>query len=370
MSNYFWSANGKYIKKNIIESYVDSNNNTSNNGFSFSNSTLCIDDICLSKDELYKLKDTISNISILDIIKDKDKLTPTQIINYLKFIFNEIHNSTDNEKINNISKYLAYSMVDKRTNKSFLLNTEYAKIDFYNFILGLDDIEIKTFKINESKIKSIISNNIISEELWPNNPERRIKLVNSDIQNISVYLHMFVLNSKGFYLVKVYSIEPKWILIILDNNLLLDQVEKMKQDYNTVYKNNLDIIKLTNQKDEINPVEFKTYIDNLKEISIENGEFKNDIFIDNLFIKKYIGMLNLSSITDDFFDNNIYSSVKFEKNLFDDILEEKSRLGFYKLSENYYLLDETDSYYIKLIHGMKNMSEIDNFKWQILFFLK
>ena len=58
MSNFFWSANGHYIKKNIIETYLDDENKTNINGFSFSNSTLCIDDICLSKDELYKLKDS------------------------------------------------------------------------------------------------------------------------------------------------------------------------------------------------------------------------------------------------------------------------------------------------------------------------
>ena len=66
MYNFFFTADGRFIKKNnLIESF--------NNNFSVSNDQICIDDTCLTKSEITLIKNQISNNEI-DLINNNPDL--------------------------------------------------------------------------------------------------------------------------------------------------------------------------------------------------------------------------------------------------------------------------------------------------------
>ena len=121
MSNFFWTADGNYVKKSIYEHL--------NNNFSVNDDQFCIQDTCLSKTEMILLKESVTNYNIFQNVNNKDILTTLEIKEYLKEIFRIIHSSTGEERIANINKFLAFGIKDTKTSNIYEFGVKYDDID-------------------------------------------------------------------------------------------------------------------------------------------------------------------------------------------------------------------------------------------------
>ena len=114
MSNYFWTANGNYLKKNIIEKL--------SKGFIADDKGFCIDETCLTKEDMILIKEQVSYFSFFNsTINNKDILTNLEVKRYFTEVFKKIAdaNKPDANKpiLEYISDYLVYGLNDEITNE-------------------------------------------------------------------------------------------------------------------------------------------------------------------------------------------------------------------------------------------------------------
>ncbi len=357
MSNFFWTANGNYVKKSIYEHL--------NNNFSVNDNQFCIQDTCLSKNEMILLKESVTNYNIFQNVNNKDILTIREIKEYLKEIFRIIHSSTGDERKANINKYLAFGIKDTKMSNIYKFSDKYDEIDFNKLYMAIPDIEIFTEDLSEDVTRQILTTNMI---LDPRDSKKRFIITDNDITNIAARNHYFAYNGLEFWLVKPKTDVNYWKLIIFWNQLVNDAYINFDTQYKDTYKTNFDSISIINSKETITKIEYMKLLDDLKVVSIKDGIFDYNSFKDNVFIKQYNILLNLGIITKEYFDSIIYESNKFKLSKIsdDDILTElKSRLGVDFIGSKHYVLDETETYNIRLLRV--KYPNNDNFQWQVLY---
>ena len=357
MSNYFWTANGNYIKQSIYEHL--------NNNFSVTDDKFCIQDTCLSKSEMILLKESVANYNIFQNVNDKDILTIREVREYLREIFRIIHTSEDDERKKNINNYLAYGLKDTKMGAIYKFEDKYNEIDFNKLYMAIPDIEINTGELSEDKIQNILNTNLLID---PRDELKRFVVTNNNITSISHKQHYFVHNGLEFWLVKPKTNDYYWKLIIFWDDLINEGYNNLDTQYKEAYKTNFDSINTINIKETITKIEYNKLLDDLKVVSIKDGSYDYDSFKDNIFIKQYNILLNLDTITKEYFDSVIYESNKFQLSEIsdDDVLTElKTRLGVDFVGTKHYILDETESYNIRLLRVKYPNNE--NFQWQILY---
>lgn len=357
MSNFFWTANGNYIKKNIIEHL--------SKGFTANDNSICIDDTCLTKNELILLKQKVTGYSIFDSVNKKDFLTGEEVKVYLKEIFRIIHNSdNDEQKILNIEKYLAHGLYDSRTANIGKFSPKYKDLDFLNFFMKSDDLSIGNAIFSEDDIKGILEKNRMDQ---PDDKRKKFILVNGDNTGVNPRYHFAVLGNIVFVLYKIQSDAYYWKALITYDSLINDISTEFDDQYAETYKINFDSINEINTKEQITKIEYMKLLDDYKVISILDGKFNYDVLKDNLFIKQYNVPLNLDKITKEYFDATIYNSNKFTlKQLSDDnIAELKIKISVSAINNKYYEIDGTDTYNIYLLSVKLNEDTVN--RWQILY---
>ena len=99
MRNYQWTANGKFIK-NYVENFDQS--------FSINDNRLCIDDHCLTKDDINFIKESKDNYDIDEYINSKNIITLVEVKKYIKNMFKSIYDINDeNDKKAKITSYFS-----------------------------------------------------------------------------------------------------------------------------------------------------------------------------------------------------------------------------------------------------------------------
>ena len=180
MSNYFWTVDGRYLKKNMIEHMTGTN-------FNVTDDSLCLDDICISKDEISELKRLIPGYNILERSATFDSLTISESKTFLKKVFSLIIQAgSDTEKNTLFQKYFVNGLYDPKSADilpfySFYVDPSRNFIDFQDIYLGIDNFTIASIKnSNESILEALETNNIkIDDRLIFN-------ISYTDIQNMGI----------------------------------------------------------------------------------------------------------------------------------------------------------------------------------------
>jgi hypothetical protein len=354
MSNFFWTTDGKYIKKDIVEHL--------SNGFTINENNLCIDDVCISKDELVLLKQQVTQYSIFDIINKKDILTNEEVKIYMKEVFKKIYSSED--KIANIEKYLAYGIYNNRLGEVIKLSSKYKDLDFLKLYYDVDDFRISKTVFSQDEIEHLISNNFY---LFPNDSRKYFVLQNGN--NIAVspeYYYVFV-NNILFSIYKIKADDYIWKILISIDNIVEEISNEFDDLYVETYTTNFENINSLNSKDEITKIELVNLLDEYKIISITKGEYDFDVFKDNLFIKQFNNPLILNNITEEFIDLNIYNIENLQLTELNDdqVIELKIKMSLFDLKKKYYVLISSDVFSVYLLNVKYN--EDTTYKWQILY---
>lgn len=369
MSNFLWTANGQLQKKNIIEHLST---------FSVDDDKLCIQDTCLSKEEIIMLKESVADYKIFDNVNKKDYLTTKEVKQYVKELFRIIYVSKDESNTNNvnyltnINKYINYGLNDPKTNDDINLNIEYGKYDFSKLSAKIDDINnINEFKWDENFISGVMEKNRID---IPDDPRKRFVILDSgvDILSINSVYYYFTIDKIGYALIKPTSTEnvSYWKLLIIDDDMITRVSRDFDNNFSERYDTQINLINEINNKDKITRVEYLSLLEKLKEISIKDGEFYFDSYKDKLFIKYYRTPFEneLDIIDEPYFKDNIEFGVNFSKSLISDeskLLELKIRLGVDAVKPTHYILEKTETIDMRLLSvKYKGMND---YKWQILF---
>ena len=367
MSQYLWTANGQFIKKNIIEHLQ-----TNENNFNIKDDQICIDDTCLSKNEISQLKGLLPSFNIIERSSILETLTDYEIKLYLKDIFKKIFlASNDLEKQNILNEYFIYGLydpksADKISFNNFLLkkNNNINVIDFQDIYLNIDLMNLKQYSLPE---------NLIIEALKTNNitiTDRLILVLSlGDVQNVGIKAYSTIYKNYTIQLIKVNILgESKWRILLFTNNMLESMYIKQDENFNSKFKSSLDIINIFNQRNELILTEFRNYIDNIRAVSLLNGQFNLDVFKNNIFTNFYKKTLDLSNLTDDHIMKKIYNPLLFNKINITLLQDEKNYLGYYELSNSYILLEDSEELELRLIYGKKNSTDI--YKWMLVYIKK
>jgi hypothetical protein len=359
MSNFFWGANGNYVKKNIIEHL--------SKGFTANEDNICIDDTCLTKNELILLKQKVTGYSIFDSVNKKDILSTEEVKVYMKEIFRMIHNSeNDEQKIINIEKYLAHGIYNQRLGVIKKFSPKYKNLDFLKFFMSADDFNIGSAVFTENDIKGIIENNYLTN---PGDKRKNfvLELENNIAVNPKYHYVIFGTDKKVFILYKVHAKDYFWKILITYDSLIEEMTNEFDQLFATTYKAQFDNINEINSKEQITKIEYMKLIDDYKIISIMDGKYNFNVLKDNLMLKQYNIPLKLNKITNEYFDATIYNSNSFSlKQLSDDnIAELKIKMGLASINNKYYELDATDTFNIYLLNVKQNEESVN--KWQVLY---
>jgi len=359
MSNFFWGANGNYIKKNIIEHL--------SKGFTANDDNICIDDTCLTKNELILLKQKVTGYSIFDSVNKKDILSTEEVKIYMKEIFRMIHNSeNDEQKIINIEKYLAYGIYNKRLGKIGKLSLKYKNLDFLKFFMSADDFKIGNAVFTEDVIKGIIENNYMLE---PSDDRKHFVLVLDNNIAVNPKYHYVIYGPDKMVLIlyKIHAKDYYWKILISYDSLINEIAKEFDDLYATTYKDQFDNINVINAKEQITKIEYMKLIDDYKIVSIIDGKYNFKVLKDKILIKQYNVPLKLDNITQEYFDATFYNSNKFSlKQLSDDnIAELKIKISVANINNKYYEIDATDTYNIYLLNIKLNEDLVN--RWQILY---
>ena len=355
MSNFFWTTDGKYIKKDIIEHL--------SNGFTINENNLCIDDVCISKDELVLLKQRVTEYSIFDTINKKDILTNEEVKIYMKEVFKKIYSSED-KKIANIEKYLAYGIYNNRLDEVIKLSSRYKDLDFLKFYYDVDDFTINTKAYSQDEIEHLISNNFY---LFPDDSRKYFVLQNGDNTAVSPEHYFVVANDILFIIYKIRAEDYIWKILISIDSIVEEISNEFDNLYVETYRINFENLNSLNLNDEITKIELVNLIDDYRTISIMKGAYDFDVFKDNLFIKQFNNPLILNNITEEFIDLNIYNIENLQLTELNDdqVIELKIKMSLFDLKKKYYVLISSDVFNIYLLNVKYN--EDISFKWQILY---
>tara|TARA_Y200000002_G_scaffold382919_1_gene402056 strand:+ start:1141 stop:2229 length:1089 start_codon:yes stop_codon:yes gene_type:complete len=355
MSNFFWTTDGKYIKKDIIEHL--------SNGFTINENNLCIDDVCISKDELVLLKQKVTEYSIFDTINKKDILTNEELKIYMKEVFKKIY-SSENKKIANIEKYLAYGIYNNRLGEVIKLSSKYKDLDFLKLYYDVDDFIFNKTAFSQNEIEHLISNNFY---IHPIDSRKNFVLQNGN--NIAVspeYYYVFI-NNILFSIYKIKADNYIWKILISIDSIIEEISNEFDNLYVETYTTNFENINSLNSKDEITKIELVNLLDDYRIISIMKGEYDFDVFKDNLFIKQFNNPLILNNITEELIDLNIYNIENLQLTELNDdqVIELKIKMSLFDLKKKYYVLISSDVFNIYLLNVKYN--EDTAYKWQILY---
>ena len=363
MSNYFWTVDGRYLKRNVIEYMTNSNLNINNN-------SLCLDDVCITKNEISEIKRLLPGYNILERSKSFDGLTISEIKLYLKKVFEKILKSTnDVEKRNLFIKYFIYGLYDPKSAdllpfSDFYLNSDSKFIDFQDLYLAVDSFNINRIELPEDIIKYVMEtkNTKIDDRL-------HLNISTNDIKNLGINAYMINYKNYTIQLIKVNATgENIWKMVLITSNLLNSMFIKQDEIFNDKFKKELEILNVYNLRNELSLTEFRDYIYNLRGVSLLDGKFNIDVFKNNIFVNYYKLTLDISKLTDDEIMSKIDNPDKFNKIEFKNLQDEKIYLGYYQLHTHYISLEDNEDYDIKLIYGQKNTTDI--FKWMIIFIKK
>ena len=359
MSNFFWAANGNYIKKNVIEHL--------SKGFTANEDNICIDDTCLTKNELILLKQKVTGYSIFDSVNKKDVLSSEEAKVYMKEIFRIIHNSENEEqKIINIEKYLAHGIYNKRMGVIAKFSSKYKNLDFLKFFMSADDFNVGSAVFAEDDIKGIIENNYL---LQPNDNRKNFVLdvENNIAVNPKYHYVIFGPDNMVFIMYKVHAKDYFWKILITYDSLINEMTNEFDELFATTYKAQFDNINEINSKEQITKIEYMKLIDDYKIVSIMDGKYNFNVLKDKLLIKQYNVPLNLNTIMPEYFDSTIYNSNSFTlKQLSDDnIAELKIKMSVVDINNKYYELDATDTFNIYLLNVKLNEDVVN--RWQVLY---
>ena len=220
MSNYFWTANGNYFKKSIYE-HLDN--------LTVTNDKICIQDTCLSKDEIIILKESVADYSIFENVNNKDILTEYEVKEYVKEIFRIINSSLDeNERKNNIDKYLCHGLKDMKLNSIFKFTDKYNELDFNRFYMAVPELNIQTIDFSEEDVTKIVTSNLIVD---PRDSKKRFVITDDDIINIAPKYHFFTYDDFEFLLVKAKTSDYYWKIVIMWDQLVNDAYVGLDDEY-------------------------------------------------------------------------------------------------------------------------------------------
>ena len=363
MSNYFWTVDGRYLKKNMIEHMTGTN-------FNVTDDSLCLDDICISKDEISELKRLIPGYNILERSATFDSLTISESKTFLKKVFSLIIQAgSDTEKNTLFQKYFVNGLYDPKSADilpfySFYVDPSRNFIDFQDIYLGIDNFTIASIKnSNESILEALETNNIkIDDRLIFN-------ISYTDIQNMGINSYYISYKNYTINLIKATtSSDSGWKILLVTQNLLDSMFIKQDEIFNEKFKNELETLDIINLRNEISLTEFRSYISNLRGVSLLDGIFNLNVFKNGLFVNYYKETIDISDLTDEDIMSKIENPESFDKILFENLEDEKIYLGFYNLHEYYISLEDSDFVEIKLIYGQKNSTDI--FKWLLVYIEK
>jgi len=358
MSNYFWSANGIYQKKNIIEFLTPGFSATNDNG-------LCLDDLCVTVDEIKFLKSQLEEYDIITEANKQDSLNEIESKQYLEKLFKQMKDLPEDQIDEKYKNFFLYGIYDKTTAYIYTLKDLYKSLEFVDLYFQLENATFNSAVLSKDQILTILNSNYIIQQT------RTLQLVQDikNIVNISPNVHFFNLNDNSIiYLVKITEKDSaNWRVFYETPETDKVTKDKFNQEYENQFRAQLESIKTLNNYAEMTTVFYRTLIDNLKIVSIEDGKFNFNIFKDNLFIKKYNDVLALENLTLEYFNSVIYQPKRFQSVTISDtsVGALKQSMALFDMSNVYYILDETDSYSIRFfkVQYLQN----DSFKWQILY---
>ena len=365
MSNYFWTIDGRYKQINTIEHLTDGSSH-----FHVLDDSICIDDMCLDKNEISQLKELLPSFNIIERSSSLDTLTFYECKLLLKNIFISLLDaSNDNEKINIFNNYFIYGLHDPKSGDKLSFNSFYLDnvsnfIDFQDIYLNIDSLDFNMVAMTESMIQNILESSKVQVT------DRLIFCLSlADIKNVSINLYSTTFKEYTIQLIKITNnSESKWRIILLTNNLIEAMYIKQDENFNLKFNNELDVINILNQRNDISLTEFRNYVDNLRGVSLSDGIFDLQLFKNNIFIDYYKVSIDLSALTDDIIMQKIYNPDTFDKIEIINLEDEKIFLGYYELFNYYILLENSDDLELKLFYGKKNSTDI--YKWMLLYLEK
>lgn len=337
MKNYLWTANGKFKKINILEKF--------DQDFSINNNQICIDDYCITKDDISFLKKQVNEYAIDKYIESKNLITINDAKKYVKFVFESIYNSPDNKKKEIINKYFSFGWYDKRTSFIKEISELYIdNIDFFDAYVQSDFFTMNSLILPDELVKEIKDT---GRSILMGDDRLNFKVTNDTIDEVVPQAYYVMDEFYKFLLIRVKSTNKFQWKILLYTNDLVPKVMNMYDDYfKTTYKYSLDSIDQMSFNIEINSADFTNMIVALKAISITDGLYDFNIFKDNIFLKNYNQTLNLDVIDNNYFEiliSNFRNLNKLKFN-YDQILELKNRLGVENISDIYYKLLYTEQF--------------------------
>ena len=361
MSKYFWAANGDFTS-NIIE-----NLSLEENKFNVGENKICIQDTCITKNEISQLKQLLPGYNIIERSPNLEMLTDYEIKLFLKEVFKKMHlASTYDEKNKIYGDFFINGLYDIRSGDSlsfidFYINTN---TDFNDLFLNIDSVNIFTKILNYEETATIIETDNLKER-----DDLIFSLSSTKIQNVGSRVYALMYNNYTILLVKLSILnESKWKILIYTTNILNSMFIKQNEIFNEKFKTNFDIINYFNSQNITVLTEYRYYIDNIRAISIIDGKFNLDIFKNNIFASYYKGEINLSDLTDDEIMKKIYDPLKFEYKDITLIDQEKEYLGYYELHNKYILMEDSNYLELRLIYGKKNST--DTYKWVLVYIKK
>jgi hypothetical protein len=367
MSEYFWTANGHFIEKKIIEHL-----STDGSHFNVKEDQICIDETCLSKNDISQLKGLLPSFNIIERSSSLEILTEYEIKLYLKEIFKQLFlASSDIDKIGLLNKYFIYGLYDPKSGDKLSFNNFFLQkndnvnvIDFQDIYLNVDSMSISVSSLPE---------NMIIEAIKTNNMKASDRLVFvlslGDVQNLGVKYYAIMYKNYTIQLMKLNILgESIWKFILFTNNMIESMYIKQDEIFNLKFKNSLDIINIFNQRNELKLTEFRNYIDNIRAVSLLDGKFNLDVFKNNIFTNFYKKTLDLTDLIDDHIMKKIYNPVLFDKKNITLLQDEKNHLGYYELHNSYILLENSEELELRLIYGKKNSTDI--YKWMLVYMKK
>jgi hypothetical protein len=367
MSEYFWTANGQFIEKKIIEHL-----STDGSHFNVKEDQICIDDTCLSKNDISQLKGLLPSFNIIERSSVLELLTEYEIKLYLKEIFKQIFlASTDLDKVGLLDKYFIYGLYDSKSadkisfNEFLLQKSDNINVvDFQDIYLNIDSMNISVSSLPENMIIDAIQTNNIKAS------DRLVFVLSlGNVQNVGIKYYSIMYKNYVIQLMKLNVLgESRWRIILFTNNMLESIYIKQDEIFNSKFKNSLDIINIFNQRNELKLTEFRNYIDNIRAVSLLNGKFNLDVFKNNIFTNFYKKTLDLSNLTDDHIMKKIYNPLLFNKKDITLLQDQKNYLGYYELHNSYILLEDSEELELRLIYGKKNSTDI--YKWMLVYMKK
>lgn len=358
MSNYFWSANGIYQKKKVIEFLSP--------GFSATNSQgLCLDDLCITVDEIKFLKSQLEEYDIITEANKQDSLNEIESKQYLEKLFKQMKDLNEDQLDEKFKQFFIYGIYDKTTAYVFKSKDLYKSVKFVDLYFDLENSDFNSITLTKDQILTILKSNFFQQ------PTRNLQFVEdiNNLVNLSKNVHFFKFNDNSvIYLIKIIEKDTSnWKIFYETSETDKITNDKFDMIYEDNFKTQLDSIKNLNNYAEMTTVFYRTLIDNLKIVSIQDGKFNFNIFKDNLFIKKYNDVLALENLTLEYFNSVIYQPKKFQSVTLSStsVGALKDKMAVFDMSNIYYILDETNSYSVRFFKVQ--YLENDSFKWQILY---